>query len=233
MRRHATALAVLLVVGSISGCAETLTTGAPAEKSELTGVAESIAPQVDQLVGTQWQLTGSSVSSVDLAAFDITAEFESGTLSGQAPVNRYTAPYEVDGDEITIGPVASTKMAGEPEAMRAEGAFFALLSTVTGFEQTLEELVLLAEEAPVLVFAPAGAEDTEDPQAAEVARTEEVAATLVGLPADEAEAAASAAGLTYRVLAEDGAFNAVTSDFSATRINVEIEDGVVTAATVG
>jgi heat shock protein HslJ len=238
MRRHAAALAALvLAVGSASGCAELNTTGVPADGSEPTGVAESIGPQVDPLVGTAWQLTASSLDSVDLAAFGITAEFAEGTLSGQAPVNRYNAAYEVDGESIEIGPIASTKMAGQPAAMAAEGAFFALLSTVTGFEQTSEELVLLAEEAPVLEFEPAGAEGSGDegaePQTEEEAATAAFAESIVGMTAQEAQEAVEAEGLTYRVLSEDGQENAVTADYRSDRINVEIEDGTVTAATVG
>jgi hypothetical protein len=53
------------------------------------------------------------------------------------------------------------------------------------------------------------------------------------MTAQEAQAAVEAEGLTYRVLSEDGQENAVTADYRSDRINVEIEDGTVTAATVG
>jgi heat shock protein HslJ len=237
MRRHAAALALVLAIGSTAGCAELNTTGAPADGSEPTGVAESIGPQVDPLAGTTWELSASSLDSIDLATFGITAEFAEGTLSGRAPVNSYNAAYEVDGEAIEIGPIASTKMAGEPAAMAAEGAFFALLSTVTGFEQSSEELVLLAEEAAVLEFEPAGAEGTggeeQAPVTEEEAATAAFAETVVGMSAQEAQDAVEAEGLTYRVLSEDGQENAVTADYRSDRINVEIEDGTVTAATVG
>jgi heat shock protein HslJ len=236
MRRHAAALALVLAIGSASGCAELNTTGVPADGAEPTGVAESIGPQVDPLAGTTWELSASSLDSIDLATFGITAEFAEGTLSGRAPVNSYNASYEVDGEGIEIGPIASTKMAGEPAAMAAEGAFFALLSTVTGFEQSSEELVLLAEEAPVLEFEPAGAEGSgegEAPVTDEEAAAAAFAATIVGMTAEEAQAAVEAEGLTYRVLSEDGKDNAVTADYRPDRINVEIEDGTVTNATVG
>lgn len=234
MRRHAAALALVVALGSTSGCADLNTTGTRADGSEPTGVAESIGPQVDPLVGTGWELTGSSLDSIDLASFGITAEFAEGTLSGQAPVNRYNASYEVaaEGNGIEIGPIAATKMAGEPAAMAAEGAFFALLSTVTGFEQSAEELVLLAEEAPVLEFEPAGAMGG-DQMDEEAAATQAFADTLVGMTAQEAQDAVEAKGLTYRVLSEDGQENAVTADYRPDRINVEIEDGTVTKATVG
>jgi heat shock protein HslJ len=237
MRRHAAALALVLAIGSASGCAELNTTGVPADGSETTGVAESIGPQVDPLAGTAWELTGSRFGSIDLASFGITAEFAEGTLSGRAPVNSYNASYEVDGEAMEIGPIASTKMAGEPAAMAAEGAFFALLSTVTGFEQSSEELVLLAQDAPVLEFEPATAEGSvdegADPQTEEEAATAAFAETIVGMTAQEAQDAVEAEGLTYRVLSEDGQENAVTADYRSDRINVEIEDGTVTAATVG
>lgn len=93
MRRHATAVALLLVVGSISGCAEYTTTGVPADSATLEGVAESIAPRSDPLIGTSWTLASTSDPTLDLAGLPITAMFGEGLLSGQAPVNTYRAPY--------------------------------------------------------------------------------------------------------------------------------------------
>jgi len=80
------------------------------------------------------------------------------------------------------------------------------------------------------VFGPAPAKEDSDPAAAPA---QEVADTLVGTSAQEAEKAVAAAGLTWRVIAEDGTFNAVTADYDPKRVNVELEDDKVTKATVG
>ena len=231
MKRFASALALVLALGGTAGCADYTTTGVPAEEgNEVTEVGESLAPGVDPLVGTSWTLTSAESTVADLATFPITATFEEGVLSGQAPVNSYTASYEVEADtEIQIGPIAATKMAGPAAAMAAEGAYFTLLEQVTGFVVSSEELQLIAEGEPILVYAPAE-EETEDPAAAEA---EALATTLIGMSAEEAEEAVTEAGLTYRVIAEDGVYNAVTSDYNPSRINVEITSGTITTASVG
>jgi heat shock protein HslJ len=230
MKRLASALALVLALGTTAGCAEYTTTGVPQEGAE-TKSGESLAPGEDALVGTSWVLESAESSAADLATFPITATFEEGVMSGKAPVNTYNAAYQVEADtEIQIGPVASTKMAGPPEAMTAEGAYFALLEQVTGFVVSSEQLQLVADGEPVLVYAPAPAAGTDDPATAEA---QAVADSLVGKSAEEAEKAVLAAGLTWRVIAEDGSFNAVTGDYRVDRVNVEITDGTVTTATVG
>jgi hypothetical protein len=52
---------------------------------------------------------------------------------------------------------------------------------------------------------------------------------IVGLAVDEATKVLDVEGLTLRVVIEDGAGLAVTEDFSTSRVNVEVADGVVVA----
>jgi hypothetical protein len=52
---------------------------------------------------------------------------------------------------------------------------------------------------------------------------------IVGLAVDEATKVLDAEGLTLRVVIEDGVGLAVTEDFSTSRVNVEVADGVVVA----
>ena len=58
----------------------------------------------------------------------ITAEFGAdGTLSGSTGCNRYMTTYSITGDAIQIGPVATTKVACEPEPQGQEQAYVAAL----------------------------------------------------------------------------------------------------------
>jgi hypothetical protein len=52
---------------------------------------------------------------------------------------------------------------------------------------------------------------------------------IVGLGVDDAAAELAASGLTLRVVIDNGTALAVTEDFSSTRVNVEVADGVVVA----
>jgi major membrane immunogen (membrane-anchored lipoprotein) len=68
--------------------------------------------------------------------------------------------------------------------------------------------------------------DAEPDQAA-------VGEALVGLTKAQAEEAAEAAGYTVRVTMEDGQMFPMTMDYRTDRINIEVENGVVTRAFVG
>ena len=56
---------------------------------------------------------------------------------------------------------------------------------------------------------------------------------FLGLTEDEVAAIADENLIQWRIVAVDGEFFAVTEDFSPGRLNVELEDGVVTAASLG
>ena len=228
MRRSvATSLALLLMVGLTGGCAEYTTTGEPADEPSLGGVGGSLAPVTDRLAGTAWKLETSSADSVDLEKFDITADFDNGIMSGQAPVNRYTASYTVDGEQFTLGPIAGTRMAGPDDAMVAEAAYLTLLEAVTNVELNGSELALLAGERPVLEYT------ARDPLNDALESTQEFADTLVGKTTAQAKKAAEDAGYAFRIIEVDGVPKAATADLQPDRINVAIEDGVVTEATAG
>ena len=67
-------------------------------------------------------------------------------------MNRYTATYETQpGGKIEISQPASTMMAGPPEAMAQETAYFAALTKVTQFAVTEGSLTLTDDEGTVLV----------------------------------------------------------------------------------
>ncbi len=62
---------------------------------------------------------------------------------------------------------------------------------------------------------------------------EEVGATVVGSSEADAREAIVAAGCVMRVATRDGVSHPLTMDFRSNRINVAVDDGVVTAASVG
>ena len=78
-------------------------------------IAKFSALEPVSLEGSSWQVIGynngkQAVVSVIIGA-EITASFgKESTLSGSAGCNNYNATYEVDGDNISIGPAAATLM---------------------------------------------------------------------------------------------------------------------------
>ena len=95
------------------------------------------------LEGSTWQVIGynngkGGVVSVIIGT-EITAEFgEDGQLTGNASCNNYFASYETEGEDITIGPAGTTRMAcQEPEGiMEQEQQYLAALETAATYKIT-------------------------------------------------------------------------------------------------
>lgn len=152
--------------------------------------------------------------------YGVTLRFDEGKVSGKAPVNRYFGSASMSDATLVFGPLATTQMAGTPEAMQAETDYLKVLPEVTQWQVADEVLTLSGAGGPLLKYA---APDS----------TGAFAVTLIGQPRGEAKAAAAAAGYEFRVLSVDGESKVGTSDYRTDRINASIEDGVVTEVSVG
>ncbi len=88
-----------------------------------SGVAYYEAIEQSALTSVPWNLishnNGQDAMVSTIIGTEITAVFdEAGILSGSAGCNGYSASYEADGDQIQIGPAASTrKMCAQPEGI--------------------------------------------------------------------------------------------------------------------
>jgi heat shock protein HslJ/membrane-bound inhibitor of C-type lysozyme len=79
----------------------------------------------------------------------VTIEFlEGNRIAGRASCNRYTGPYELRGEGIGIGPLASTRMACAPALMNQEDRFLKLLAQVNS--------VLIGQQGQLLLSTPEG-----------------------------------------------------------------------------
>jgi heat shock protein HslJ len=110
------------------------------------------------LEGTQWKLTGWTLSSLDPADFTITANFADGKISGSSGVNTYNGEVKVGpGEAFAVGTIATTLMAGPDDAMRAEGAYMTLLNQAKSFKTAAGTLTLYDEGGnESLIFEAAG-----------------------------------------------------------------------------
>ena len=95
------------------------------------------------LDGTKWKLSGWTLSSLDPAAFTITATFADGKISGRSAVNSYSGSYTTGSDgAFSVGAIASTEMAGPEPAMRAEHAYMTLLQQARSYSVAGRTLTL-------------------------------------------------------------------------------------------
>lgn len=87
------------------------------------------------LTGTPWRLSDSTVLGVPTAGVAVTAEFEGDQMTGSSGCNSYRAPFEADGEGLTIGPdIAGTRKACDPASTAVERAYLARLPEVSIYE---------------------------------------------------------------------------------------------------
>ena len=103
------------------------------------------------LEGTEWTLA----SGVDVPedAVPPTLLLEEGNASGFGGCNTFTGGYELDGDSISIGPLAGTLMACEVQKMAVEGAYMPLLERADAWSIDGDELVLSTGDEETLRFS--------------------------------------------------------------------------------
>jgi len=112
----------------------------------LGGILAGCSPAADPLAGTSWRLLGWTVSSIDPATVNITAQFADGRIAGTSAVNSYSADYALgSGGAITLGDIVHTEMAGPEPLMRAENAYMELLAKVRSYRLEGDALTLLDE----------------------------------------------------------------------------------------
>ena len=124
---------------------------------------ESKEPVADsdtvQLVGTDWlldsYLTQEGEMVEPLAGTYTSAYFEDGQVNGKASCNGYFGGYQVEGNSISIGPLASTEMfcGNPPGVMDQEFAFLSAMGSAADYAIEGEQLFISdADGATILVF---------------------------------------------------------------------------------
>ena len=150
MTRFSHRLALTIFAAAVCALAALVVSGCSSD----TGSGSSSADDSKALEDKIWKATEIAGVTTVLTekGTEVTAAFAAGELSGSGGVNRYNASYETwPGDTITIAQPAATMMAGPPEAMAQEQAYFAALTKATRFAVTADSLTLTDDEGTVLV----------------------------------------------------------------------------------
>lgn len=227
-------LALALSLGVLVGCANG---GDGASPTPSSGGDDPVASDSDMVrpvggdlrIGQTWYLLGGLVDTG--SGSPATVRFEQASAGGQAAVNSWSAEYTADPDgALVFGAIASTLMAGPPEAMAAEQAYFEALASVDGYTAVQAgELYLFDGDRNVLVFS--AMPPADEPTVPDEVRA--LAEQVVGMSEQEAQAAVGKAGYLLRVVARDGEQLPHTDDYVVSRINIAVVKGRVTEATVG
>jgi heat shock protein HslJ len=77
----------------------------------------------------------------------ITAVLDQGQISGSAGCNNYNGAYVIDGNNISIGPLASTKMmCADPEGvMEQESQYLSAMNSVAKYQVIANRLELISK----------------------------------------------------------------------------------------
>ncbi len=84
---------------------------------------------------------------------EITVTFESGEVRGSAGCNSYFGPYEIDGNQMTIGLLGATQMLCPEPIMEQEGAYLAALHSAAAYTIEGDKLEIAGSSGEtILVF---------------------------------------------------------------------------------
>ena len=142
---------------AVAGVALVIAGGCGSDEGADTADTSDSGASTIPLEGTNWVLAGDELGE-PLGDTAVSALFSEGTVAGQGGCNRYTGPYDVEGDALTIGPeIASTQIACGPAETAVERAYLDRLPRVASYaiEGTALTLsdgdgeVLLAYEASI------------------------------------------------------------------------------------
>jgi heat shock protein HslJ len=93
------------------------------------------------IVGT-WQTEALGGAAPEAGVTSDVTFSEDGRVSGHGGVNRFGGSYVVRGDELELGPVFSTRMAGPEPAMAHEAALLAVLQGTRRFALEADVLTI-------------------------------------------------------------------------------------------
>jgi heat shock protein HslJ len=94
-----------------------------------------------RLANTHWRI--SRINGLRIGPGPYQIEFTEGRLSGQAGCNRLGGSYRLEGDRLTAGPIAATRMACPPRLMAHEAAVLRVLNAPVRVMQPSEHIMVL------------------------------------------------------------------------------------------
>jgi heat shock protein HslJ len=153
--RQATAYIVMLITGVIGVTAASAVLAQPFLKNDLPLQMAQSSP----LTGT-WRLANMTVSNtptpmLPAPSTELTAEFAGDRISGSGGCNRFMGGFQTQGEQLSVGPLASTFKACEQSIMDQEMRYLKALEGAERYEVNDQGLTIsyrTEQEAGVLRF---------------------------------------------------------------------------------
>jgi heat shock protein HslJ len=124
-------------------------------KTVFSNLKETNAVTLDAIVGPTWTLVsinGENVVDQSNASMILGA---GGKVAGNAGVNRFSGTAEIEGNQISFGPLVTTRRAGPPALMAQESMFLKAMSEVVAMQLAVDGTLKLvnANDVAILTFA--------------------------------------------------------------------------------
>lgn len=123
----------------------------------VTAVGQAASASDVSLTDTYWKLVGVDGQPIQVTEQmrepNIVLDSQGGRFHGSGGVNRLLGGYTVDGPSLAFSQVASTMMAGPPEAMQQEQQIVHALERVRGFHISGDQLTLVDQSSQPVVTA--------------------------------------------------------------------------------
>ena len=123
----------------------------PAHAAEPETASKATTPNA--LAATQWQLTAPIYPGLQSKP---TLKFDKESLGASVGLNQIGGGYKLDGEQIEISPLRSTRKAGPPALMKAEARYSVALQNARTFELGADGQTLILRGDTDLTFARAG-----------------------------------------------------------------------------
>lgn len=81
-----------------------------------------------------------------------TIGFDKEKFFGKAPVNKYLGNYKIKGNNIALGPIGSTMMAGSDASMKNEEDYFQMLTNVEKISISNNKIILTTKDKKDLIY---------------------------------------------------------------------------------
>jgi len=120
------------------------------------GGSDAAAQDPANLEDKDWVLTQmlDAQGNSQIVDIGVNAEFDGSTISGVSGCNRYDAPYEASGSQISFGQIAGTLMACGPDETEIESRYLELLGQVATYEVEGRSMSMaIGDGTPVLQFS--------------------------------------------------------------------------------
>ncbi|TKB44399.1 META domain-containing protein [Thalassotalea mangrovi] len=102
------------------------------------------------LTSSSWQLTEIEGKRVNINVREdqsnLQIDEQESRIAGNSGCNLFSGSYQVDGEQITLGPLISSRMACVEEVMKLEQDYLGALQKVKSFQRDKQHLTLLDEQ---------------------------------------------------------------------------------------